>query len=298
MEDSSKPAIRRATAASLLARAGAAAGTRTALGRALSDPNPLVRMGALGSTEALDPRERVGMVFPLLRDPVRTVRIEAARELLSVPKEAMSASERAEFEKALAEYVESQRVDADRAEAHLNLAAVALAQGDLAAAEAEYRIALARTPALGGAWANLADLYRVQGRDDEAEKTLRQGLAAAPKDPGVHHALGLALVRLKRMPEALRELRIAAELPPERPHYVYVYGVALDSVGQTDRALEVLAAASARHPGDREILQALVSFSAKAGNRPAAIGYAKQLLELDPGDAGAQKLLADLNAAR
>ncbi len=200
----------------------------------------------------------------------------------------MTATERAAFEVALAEYVESQHVDADRAEAHLNLGSLYVTQGDLARAEAEYRTAIALMPAMGGAWANLADLYRGQGREEEAEKTLRQGLEASPADPGVHHALGLALVRARRMPEAIVELRKAAELPPERPRYDYVYAVALDSVGQTSKAIAVLAAAHGRHPANREILEALASFSAKTGDRKAAIGYAEKLVALAPDSAGGE----------
>ena len=271
-----------------------ASAPRAALARALSDPDPLVRNGALRAAGALEPSERLRLLSPLLRDPVRTVRIEAAQGLASVPREGMTASERAAFDAALAEYVQSQGVDADRAEAHLNLGSLAVAQGDPARAEAEYRKAIALMPAFGGAWANLADLYRAQGREAEAEKTLRQGIEAAPKDPGVHHALGLALVRARRMPEALVELRKAAELPPERVRYDYVYGVALDSVGQTPKAIEVLAAAHARHPANREILEALASFSLRSGDRRKAIEYARALVAVAPESAEAARVLDEL----
>jgi len=297
VEDSTRPGIRRATAASMLIRNGGATAT-AALTHALADPDPLVRDGALSAAEALEPAARLPLVSPLLRDPIRTVRIDAARTLAAVPKETMNSSERADFEKALAEYVQSQMVDADRAEAHLNLAGVAVEQGDLDRAEGEYKTALSLMPALGGAYVNFADLYRLRGRDHDAERILRQGLEAAPRDPGIHYALGLTLVRQKRMPEALLELHKAATLPPERARYAYVYGVALDSMGQTGRALEVLAAAHAGHPGNREILLSLATLSAKAGKGAAAVGYAKKLVELDPQDPDAQKLLEQLTTRK
>jgi Flp pilus assembly protein TadD len=297
VEDPARPAIRRATAASLLGR-NRGTGDREALSRALADPDPLVRDGALTAAEAVEPTERLALVSPLLRDPVRTVRIAAARTLAPVPKDAMNSSERADFDAALAEYVQSQMVDADRAEAHLNLAGVYVEQGELDRAESEYRTALALMPALSGTYVNFADLYRQKGRDDEAEKVLRQGLAVAPKDPGIHYALGLTLVRQKRMPEALAEFERAATLPPERIRYVYVYGVALDSAGQTDRALDVLAGAHAGHPGNREILIALASMNAKAGRGAAAVGYAKKLVELDPQDPEARQMLDQLTGKR
>ena len=100
------------------------------------------------------------------------------------------------------------------------------------------------------------------------------------------------------MGEALKELQKAAELPPERARYAYVYAVALDSAGQGGRALEVLRSAHAAHPGNREILEALASFSAKAGQGAAAIGYAKKLLELDPQDPEARQLYDQLTGKR
>ena len=138
----------------------------------------------------------------------------------------------------------------------------------------------------------------MKGRDDEGERILRQGLAQAPQDPGIHHALGLALVRQKKMGEALEELRKAAKLPPEQARYAYVYGVALDSMGQTGRALEVLEAAHARPPGNREILSALASFSAKARNRGAASATRRNSCELDPQDPEAQRLYDQLTGKR
>jgi Flp pilus assembly protein TadD len=232
----------------------------------------------------------------LLRDPILTVRIDAARALAAVPKDRMSSSDRSDFERAFGEYVQSLLVDADRAEAHLGLANAYAEQGDLARAEKEYGTALELVPAMAGAYANLADLYRAEGRDADAEKVLREGLRRAPRDAGLHHALGLTLVRRKRTEEALLELEKAATLPPERARYVYVYAVALDSTGQTKRALEVLASAHGRHAGNRDILLALASISAKSGDLPAASAYARKLLDLDPEDAEARRLVDQLAA--
>jgi Flp pilus assembly protein TadD len=294
-DDVKNPAIRRATAASLLGAGGSAA--RGALARALADPDPLVRYGALVAVEGIDPAERPALVVPLLRDPIRTVRVEAARALAPSPKDALGPA-RADFEKALTEYVASLEVDADRAEAHASLGTLYAELGDPAKSEVQYREALRLTPTLAAATANLADLYRAQNREADAEAVLLRGLAAAPRDPGLHHALGLAFVRTKRMPEALRELEAAATLPPESARYAYVYGVALESGGQLGRALAVLAAAHARHPANREILQALASFSLKAGQREAAAEYARKLVEIDPQDSQARQLLEAASGGR
>jgi hypothetical protein len=64
---------------------------------------------------------RLRNAMDLLSDPVRAIRIEAASLLADVPLTAASAERRAAFERAAAEYVESQRYNADRADARVNL---------------------------------------------------------------------------------------------------------------------------------------------------------------------------------
>ena len=77
------------------------------------------------------------------------------------------------------------------------------------------------------AWANLADLMRMQGREADAESALREGIARAPEDATLHHALGLSLVRQKKSDAALSELKRATELAPGNARFAYVYGIAM-----------------------------------------------------------------------
>jgi Flp pilus assembly protein TadD len=295
--DADKPAIVRGTALTLFDAENGAAPSGL-LNAALHEKDPYVRRGAIVAAEMLEPAEKVAMLAPLCNDAVLTVRIEAARALVSAPKDLMTSSDRAAFDAALAEYVASQRFDADRAEARLNLGALRAEQGNLAEAEAEYRTALKLMPAFGAAYVNLADLYRMQSRDVEGEKVLRQGVAASPRDAGIHHSLGLTLVRLKRLPEAIAELKRAAELAPGDPRYAYVYGMALDAAGDAKRAMQTLKAASARHPGSRNLLEALVTVSAKAGDAASANDALRRLEALSPGDPRTRALLKDLASPR
>jgi Flp pilus assembly protein TadD len=295
--DAGQPGIARATAVALL-EGYAGAATEEAVERALRDPDPLVRMAALGPADSLPPERRLRMVAPLLTDPLRTVRIDSARALVSVPREHMSLDQGTAFEAALAEYRAAQFASADRAEAHLNLGTLDLELRQLAQAEQEYRTALRLNPRFPPIYANLADLYRREGRDLEGESVLRLGLSAAPTDPGLHQALGLWFVRQKRLPEALISLARSAELAPDQPHFGYVYAVALQSAGQVDRALEVLRKTHQAHPGDAEALLALVTMSRDRGSISQAIGYAKELAALSPQDPRPRRLLAQLESER
>jgi Flp pilus assembly protein TadD len=297
LADTTLPGIVRATAVSLLGRS-LSPPVLAAIERALADPDPLVRLATLPALEALAPHTRLRLAAPLLRDALRTVRIEAARVLGPLDQTLITAEQRAVLAHALAEYRQAQEVNADRPEAHLNLGVLQVQLGQSTQAERTYQTALRLDPTFTPGYVNLADLYRAQGRDNDGEQLLRQGLAGSPNDAALHHTLGLLLVRRGQRLEALEALQRAAELRPEEPRYSYVFGIALHSMRQSDRALEVLQRAQAQHAGEPELLVALATISRERGQLDAALDYARKLVALLPHDQGARQLLAELEAQR
>jgi predicted CXXCH cytochrome family protein len=279
----SAPAYARASALSALAAHPAPANVGLARA-ALSDPDPMVRIAALDVLEAMPTAQAWPLVAPLLSDSVRGVRIRAVSLLAAVPTASQPAADRERFERAAAEFIAAQRLNADRPEARTTLGSFYARRGLSAEAEAEYRVAQRLSPQFTPAAINLADLYRQAGRDGDGETALRTAIAASPGDAGLHHALGLTLTRLKRGEEALAELRRAAELEPDRARYAYVYAVALNSAGRRDDAIATLKAAAAKHPADRDLLMALVTFNRDAGEIAAAVAYGEQLMRLAPDD--------------
>jgi tetratricopeptide (TPR) repeat protein len=169
--------------------------------------------------------------MPLLDDPSRIVRMQVAHALAPLADAAFDADRLAAFRRAADEYVAAERFNADRPEHRTNLGGFLAERGDVVAAEAEFRAALRLDPGFVPAWANLADLMRMLGRETEAESLLREGLAVAPQAAALHHALGLSLVRQQRKDEALRELRRATELDPSSQRFRYVYDVARAELG-------------------------------------------------------------------
>jgi Flp pilus assembly protein TadD len=296
VEDTGQPGIARATGLGLLQRTPGAA-FLAALDGGLRDRDGLVRRAAAAALGALPPQARIARAAPLLDDPLRAVRIEAGRQLAAVPRDGLDPALRAKLDRALAEYITAQRVDADRPESHTNLAMLYAEQGDVVHAEQELQTALALRADFVPAYVNLADVYRAQQREADAERVLRAGLAVAPNDAALHHALGLLLVRQRRLGDALVELRQAAERQPTEPRYAYVLGVAQHASGQVDEALQTLRAAHERHPSDRDLLLALATISRDAGRRDAAREWARQLAALAPDDAQARQLLEQLSAA-
>ncbi len=198
----------------VLTRAGLGAVTRR-----LTDPDPLLRFGAEQALRAVPPELRLALAAPLLRDSLRVLRMDAAALLAPAPRERFSAAERRAFDRAVAEYRESQAFNADQPWAHVNLGVLAADLGDAAGAEAAYRAAIRADSGFVPAYVNLADLYRTLGRDADAEPVLQRAIAVAPGAASAHYALGLLLVRRGRLADALGELRQAAALAPENPRF-------------------------------------------------------------------------------
>jgi predicted CXXCH cytochrome family protein len=248
----------------------------------LSDPDPMVRISALDMLEGVAGTQLWPILSPLLSDSSRGVRLRTVSLLADVPAASQPAADRERFERAAAEFIVAQRLNADRPEARATLGNFYARRGLTADAETEYKAALRLSPQYAPAAVNLADLYGRLGKEGEGESVLRATLALAPDDAGLHHALGLVLVRLKREDEALEELHRAAELQPDQPRYTYVYAVGLHSAGRGGEAITALKENLARHPGDRDTLLALISFNRDAGDVSAALEYAEQLARIEP----------------
>jgi tetratricopeptide (TPR) repeat protein len=296
-QSGAQPPLVRATAAQMLAPHMRPALLATAR-ELLQDADPEVRIAALAMIEAADPASRVQGAAPLLGDRLRGVRIEAARVLAGTPAERLPEGRREAYRRALAEYIEVQRQDADWPAANTNLGNLYLRLGRFDEAVAAYRKALKLDPLFASAWVNLADAWRAQGHEKQVEATLREGLAQLPRSADLLHALGLAQVRKGDKAAALKSLEEAARLAPERPRYAYVWAVALHSAGRPGEALAALREADRRHPYDPTLLGALVAMEREAGDARAALGHARKLAEALPDDPRVQALVAELSRGR
>jgi predicted CXXCH cytochrome family protein len=295
--DPKSPAFARASALTELAPRLSPANINLARS-ALADSDPMVRIGALDMLANVSPAQIWPLVSPLLTDSNRGVRIRAAALLAAVPTASQLAADRERFERAAAEFIAAQRLNADRPQARSMLGNFYARRGLATEAEAEYKAALRLSPQFTPAAINFADLYRQLGRDGEGESVLRAAIATSPRDAGLHHALGLALTRIKRADEAIAELRRAAEIEPDRTRYSYVYAVALHSAGRGEEAMTVLKQILVRHPDDRDTLLALISFTRDAGDFGTALAYAERLARVAPDDPDVVALIESLRRQR
>lgn len=292
-DDRSQPDIVRASA---LARLRAYPGTASLQSAASGarDSSALVRRWALEALRAFEPEERFAIASPLLKDPRRAVRQVAASLLPAVGDSLGTPEDRRAFDAAAAEFVASQRYNADRAENRVALGTFYVQRGFLDSAEAEYRTAVNQWPQFVDAYTNLAGILSLRNNESEAARTLRDALRKLPDEPQLHHALGLSLARAGQLPAATRELGEANRLAAGSPEFAYPYAVVLHGTGHPREAIAVLEIARKNFPASRDVLYALSTFSRDAGNAANALRYATELVRAFPHDPDASALVRSL----
>ena len=276
-------AVRRASAARLLAAFPTTSGVTTTLVRALDDREPLVRAGAawtLAQRPALAPDVRAGLERRL-DDPVRVVRLHAALGLRHLDAAGLPPATARALAAAGAEWQRSQALGADTPEAHYNLAIFLAARGEVEAAVAAYREALRLWPGSIQARHNLAMLLAQQGRLDEAAAELRALLARDPV-PQSAFALGLVYGQMGRWRDAAQALEQCLREDPAYPRARYNLALALAKTGDTAGALDELERAADDPASRREAILTLLDLARQVGDRPRLERWVLEGAKLDP----------------
>ncbi len=290
--DIERPGIVRAAAVETLGQQSPSEESIAAIVSRLGDPDPGVRVQALSALANYSEEQRM-IAVPLLEDPVRSVRTEAARVVALVSRR-LTPEQKANFDVAVEEFLNKQDAISDRAGGHLAKALFYSDLGDLALAEESYRTAIRVEPEFVPVRINLAELLLSQNRPQEAEKEFREAVDAAMFDnyEGLaRDALARFLIRMKRYDEGVEELRLATELLPEHAQTQYFYGVALNSLGRFDEAVPYLERAVALDPYNLEYLTGLAAIFRDAGQMDKARKYAEGALRLQPTNPQLQQLV-------
>ena len=274
-------AIIRATAVDSLSRYGQAG--MEAMMDSLKDTSPLVRASALqGLGNTLDPN-RVKTVLKSLGDPVRAVRIEAARLLVATPKEQFSDTEWQQQQQALEEYKSAQLALADHPEGHVNLGNLYARMGQAEPAQQAYQTAISLDAHFAPAYQALGQLYYATQRQPEAIATFQQGLAQIPNNAELHYALALLLVEQHQMEQGLVHLGKAASFAPDQAQIHYNYGLLLQQQQRLSEAEQALLQANRLSPTDPRTLQALAALYQKQGLDGKAQPFIQQLRAIQTG---------------
>lgn len=184
--DLAQPGIARATALYLMQGSGQPMSAE-ALRPLMADPDPIIRAEAAALVAEA---ERATLLTPLLADPVRSVRIAAARQMLSVDPNGLSRSQMALLREAMGDWRRSISNKLDFPETHLVMGGMALTTRNYPAAEAAFRETVRLDPQRAEAWSILVRMVHATRGLDAARAVLGEALDKVPDDP--------ALVRLRR----------------------------------------------------------------------------------------------------
>ena len=132
-------------------------------------------------------------------------------------------------------------VNVDAAFAYNNLGDKELANGEYAAALADYQACVQHDPTRVKAYLNLAEVYSALNQPAEAEGALARaatapGLTADGMTADDFSNLGIVLMKMNQPDRALRALSTATAMDPSSPVYLYNEANALSATGQFDKA--------------------------------------------------------------
>jgi len=275
------PVIVRSTALSLLAAYPAKETTR-AYESALMDDEALIRRTAVDHLNVSDRKRQTTLLSSMLYDPVKAVRMEAARRMTEISDPQLDRNQKMVFQASLDEYQKSMEYSADFAFGRYNLANLYVALKQPQKAVENYRAAMKIDHLFYPAKVNLAMLYNQTGKNDKAEILLREVAIAHPEMHEVHYSLGLLLAEEKKYAEAAKYLDLAAGGMPARARIHYNLGLLLQHLKRDSDAEASLLRAKELEPDNLDYLYALADFYLKRKKLRKARSIAEEMKARHP----------------
>ena len=291
------PEIIRATAIEYLS---AYPGTKAqdAVKKAVNDPDPLLRYTAVENYYTTDSAELFLLLSPLLNDPVKSVRMEAAYRLATFRETVFNEIQLPLFRKGLDEYKKSQEYVADFPTGRYNLGNYYSRKHDLTKAEENYREALAIDNLFAPAKVNLAIIYYQQDKQDAAEKLFRDLVDNHPEITDGYYYLALLYGEQKKYTEAIALLEKASTKPGSNPRIWYNLGLLYQMVNQNEKCEAALVKGLRLDPCNFDLLYALFAFHMKQGNRLKASPFLEKLKTCFPDEKQVLDLYNEFSAGR
>jgi tetratricopeptide (TPR) repeat protein len=269
-----------------------------AVRKALNDPDPLLRHTAVEDYSAGDSASLLRILAPLLNDPVKSVRTEAAYRLSTFRKSAFNEIQYRLFRTALDEYKVSQEYVADFPTGRYNLGNFYSNSGDQVLAEENYREAISMDNLFYPAKVNLAILCYKQGRMEEAGNLFRDLIANHPDLTEGYYYLALLYGEEKKYPEAIALLETASMKSSHDPRILYNLGLLYQMTNQNEKCETTLVKGLQMDPCNFDLLYALFAFYTKQDNRVKAAPYVEKLKTCFPEVKQVQELYNDFSKRR
>ncbi|WP_160774473.1 tetratricopeptide repeat protein [Stappia sediminis] len=177
----------------------------------LDDKDPLVRSAAADLQAGAEPEYILERLLPLLTDPVKSVRIDAARYMISVLSRPIPDDKRQALSEAFREYQSSLAAKADFPETQMAIGGLALALRNVPVADQAFRTAAELDPQLHEAWRMRARIAWATGDPEGAISIAEEGLKKRPDSALLMSTLAEIFGSTGRQEEARRFLERAQE---------------------------------------------------------------------------------------
>ncbi|MGB8168271.1 MAG: tetratricopeptide repeat protein [Chthoniobacteraceae bacterium] len=280
----------RAVATNLLRNSLREPGVIPALNKATHDPSELVRsMAARAIGGLVQPSEPASgwNLTPLLNDPTRAVRIDAAWALHRTVDTSVGAGSE------LLHYLNFNR---DQPIGLMQWADFLTEHGDRTGGLEALRQAVEWDKGSPPLRQNYAVALSQAGQPGEAANQLAEAVRLAPRDAQIRYTYALALNEMNRPAEAHAELERTVKLDPQFGRAWYNLGLARNAANQIELALIALARAEALDPGNPQAPYAAATILARQQRTREAEQAARRALRVAPNYPEAAELLRVLSA--
>jgi tetratricopeptide (TPR) repeat protein len=259
---------------------GSEPGVLLAAREAIKHPDPLVRSAGAQVLAAV-PSEAASL-RPLLNDPARLVRLDAAWPLS--PELPENSPARKELDTYLA-------VSADQPAGRMRIGQDLFNRGRAAEAEGQLRKAVEWDPNSAGIHDALGLVLNEVGKPAEAAAELWRGAQLNPADANSAFNAALAFAGARKLADAEFALREALRRNPQHDRASYNLGLLLAQSGRVPEAIAALEAAERMAPNVADYPYARATILWQKGDRAAAVSAAQRALQINPGHNEARALV-------
>lgn len=233
--DTTQPAIARATAIWELQTLNRQ-DVFSIANKLLTDKEALVRYHAVGVFSMLQTAQRMRILTPLLKDPVRAVRIETANQLADTKAEDYDPEYRDAYTAANQEYQNYLKMHADSAGGQVNISNYHSRQNSPDKAIEALRKAVKIDNHFNMARMNLAFMLSIEEKYDEAENVYKKVLEQEPQYSQAWYSLGLLYTEQKKFEQAVGAFTNAIAREPDNQRIYYNKALTLQTLKLYDEA--------------------------------------------------------------
>ena len=184
------------------------------------------------------------------------------------------------------------------AESHYLNASKFASEGDLNAAIAEYKAAIAADPTYADAVADYGSALAIQGHWPEATEQLHRAVSLRPQDVLYRANYARALDQTGNSAECVKQLEYAYSVNPKDSSVLKALASKAVSVGDAVTAQRILGEAIALYPKSAVLYDKLAYAEMVGGKLDAALQHSKIAIGLDPKLFGAQLNLGSILACK